>query len=52
MHTRLIPRHFNLILTAAVFGATAWAFAVGQMGLAVVGIVACWFAFQRMFMTL
>ncbi|WP_273500488.1 hypothetical protein [Paracoccus sphaerophysae] len=46
------PLALRLILTAAVFGATAWAFAVGQMGLAVVGIVACWFAFQRMFMTL
>ena len=34
------PLALRLILTAVVFGATAWAFAVGQLGLAVVGVVA------------
>lgn len=46
------PLPLRLILTAVVFIATAAAFATGQMLLAVVGVVACAVAFQRMFMTL
>lgn len=46
------PLALRLILTALVFCATAWAFASGQMVLAVLGVAACWLAFQRMFMTL
>ena len=46
------PLALRLILTAAVFIATTAAFATGHMLLAVIGVVACFVAFQRMFMTL
>ena len=46
------PLALRLFLTAAVFIATAAAFAFGQMLLAVIGVVACFIAFQRMFLTL
>lgn len=46
------PLALRLLVTAAVFIATAAAFATGQMVLAVIGVAACFIAFKRMFLTL
>lgn len=45
------PLALRLLIVAVVFSATATAFAFGQMLLAVIGVVACFVAFQRLFMT-
>lgn len=43
----LIPK---LLLTATVFAPTIWAFSTGQMLLAVGGVAACYWVFNRLFM--
>lgn len=45
------PLALRLLVTGAVFLATAAAFATGHMLYAVIGLVACVIAFQRMFLT-
>lgn len=45
------PIILRLLIVTLVFGATAWAFAAGQMLLAVVGVIASAVAFQRLFLT-
>lgn len=46
------PLILRLLIVAAFILATAWAFSVGQMVLAVIGVACCAFAFHRMFMTI
>lgn len=45
------PVALRLLIAAVVFGATAWAFAAGQMLVAVVGIIICAVTFHRLFLT-
>ena len=44
------PLILRLFLTALVFAPTVWAFSTGQMALAVVGVAACFWVFNRLFM--
>ena len=46
------PLLLRLLIVAVVFCATAWAFASGQMLLAVIGVILCAIAFHRLFMTI
>lgn len=45
------PVFLRILVTAIVFALTIWAFSTGQMLLAVVGVAACAFVFQRFFLS-
>lgn len=47
-----LPLLLRLLIVAVVFMATAWAFASGQMLIAVIGVVLCFLVFRQMFMTI
>ena len=45
------PLILRYAVTALVFALTIWAFSTGQMLLAVIGVGACAFVFQRFFLS-